>query len=444
MDDQNKKHAEWLMRHPLAALSWSHEIIAGRGRADLDASEMEIALSCLVSTPSGPEEWSKDEWGALHRGRMDILSNKLLAPKFRDALCDCFEREASWRKTEFHLVGVGAWLHFFENEADYGVDGETLEAVAQRAIGSPAMKMFLNSLPDERLAELFRLNARSIGMRASAWRLELAGRLSAVASCNLLKKTCFSTGGMKLSNPLNGIDSDSVRLMARSALADPTMAYDLVRCALFSDSAERADGADSLAVLLGEFASNPGMPMENPAGAVEKVFRGSHGPLSLAMQMICKNRPEAALAAARWAVALGGKGRAPQEARSDGIKTTKFKMAVSPFQSHYLSSIPVVSLGEAALVLCDKETMLKFSALGFPQPKKERAQELASKVSSIVVALPSKVREELLARGKNVKNQGAEMMALWEEAQLMRMLSRAKPQSQEGQASPAKKSALRM
>lgn len=443
MDQQDEKYLNWLMKHPLAALAWSHEIIAGRGRADADASEVEIALSCLVSTPVDPGSWSKDEWGALHRGRMDILSNKLLAPKFIEALCDCFEQEAPWQKTEYHQVGVGAWLQFFEKAADYGVGEETLEAVAQRAIRSPAMRAFLDSLPDESVAELFRLNARSIEMQASAWRLELAGRLSAAAAFDLLKKTCFVSAGLKLSNPLNGIDAESVRVMARTALADPVMAYGLVRSALFSLSAERPDGADSLAILLGEFAENPGLAMEKPGGSVEKVFRGSHGPLSLAMQMVCRNRPEAALAAARWAVALGGKGRAPQESRSDGIATAKFNMSISPFGGS--SSIPVASLGEAALLLCNKELMLNFSGIGFPLPKKERAQELAARATSLAGSLPGRVREEQLAKGRDVKAHGAKMIALWEEVEIVKMLGRVKSQSPNVEAaSPAKSRVLRM
>lgn len=444
MDQQDKKQLDWLMKHPLAALAWSHEIIAGRGRADADASEVEIALSCLVSTPVDPGSWSKDEWGALHRGRMDILSNKLLAPKFIEELCDCFEQEAPWQKTEYHQVGVGAWLQFFEKAADYGVEKDTLEAVAERAISSPAMRVFLDSLPDESMAELFRLNTRSIEMQASAWRLELAGRLSAAAAFDLLKKTCFVSAGLKLSNPLNGIDAESVRVMARTALADPVMAYGLVRSALFSISAERPDGTDSLAILIGELAENPGLAMEKPGGSVEKVFRGSHGPLSLAMQMVCRNRPEVALAAARWAVALGGKGRAPQESRSDGIATARFNMAVSPFRG-YSSSIPVSSLGEAALLLCDKKLMLDFSDLGFPLPKKERAQDLATRLASLVGSLPGRFRDEQLAKGRDFRNYGAEMIALWEEVQLVKMLNRAKPQSSgDAPAPPPKSRVLRM
>lgn len=446
MNQNDQQKVNWLMENPLAAMAWSEEIISEDAGGEFMESQREIALACLIATPSNASAWGQREWGALNRGRMRILSDAKLAPQYRELICDCFEREGCWQQKEYWSVGAGSWSDFFEKAGSHGVDADTRSVLAKRASASPMMSSWLGSKADDELKELFRINSRSLGESVSGWRQEIAARLSTDSCFELLESACFSgpTSRGSLINPLNGLDPQTARMLAAKAMSSPRRAYQLARALLFSSHVNAPDGVDALAVVLNEFEANPAIQMVAPEGrSVEKVFKSSHGPLSLAMQLMCKNRPEAAVAAAKWAVALGGKGRSPQNFRSDGITTVNFSMRVLPFRSR-TGGMAVGTLAEAALALLSKDAMLAFADMGFPLPKKDIALSLASAAGRIGAVMSLKEKQELREIGADPVQYEARMLALWEEVAIIRMMERKKSPADPDGTPQAKRGALRM
>lgn len=412
-----------LMANPKAALSWAQEAV--QSGSDSDRS---CAFVCALASDAS---WDASERLSALSARLAALAKSHRPKTALRELLKIWGRENEELGGGTRSVGYDGMVETMACACHHGVEPDLAEELAESAAKDPSVRAWLDSTPPERVLSMFEGAVSFPAGAPSVWQEALARRLAPAIAVKKLADL-WTSNSMSLKMP--GLSPRGARALARSALSCPSATYILLKTYLMTEARISwglpSDGPDPLVGIFEELAENPRPAMLNPEEVgipLSKLYGSSKGAISLAMELMCKRRVRAGVAAARWASALGGAGRNPVAERTDGMATRRFVMAVNVFSAVIdwgSRSVAVRSIGEPALLLRDAEACEALRKMGWGAPNKARARELAEELG---VAARASAKPGAKPRGFGVgagqaEDAASSLMSFWESTHLARSL----------------------
>ena len=412
-----------LMSNPLAAWEWSSEIF-GQKIQKSSGWESFAAIYCISQFDS---EWSKRHWDRLLAVRIKCLASSV-EPDFKTILVERWEAEHKELGHVSLKTGMAAWIEAMNMCSVYGVKPETAKELAQEASDSPAMKVHLDEIDalqiDGLIHDACRLQARA----PDDWQNEQAKRMSPDLAFERLYATFWPnpSGGFGMPKKSEGMSSSCAKILAERVFESKELSAKLVGCLLSEKlDKEPCSRFDALEGVFAALLSNPA-----PWKGVENTRKhliGSKSHLSLAMELLCSERKESAMAAFEWAAILGAGGRIPEAERTNGEKRLKFSKSVRVCGEEGAwgrGKVSVQSPQDVAMLWRDKGMSKKLSELGWGVPNKYRAGDLAKKLLASLSELSSEKSppHPLWDGGGSIEQAAEGLLAFWESMHLERAL----------------------
>jgi hypothetical protein len=275
------------------------------------------------------------------------------------------------------------------------------------------------------------------------WQVELGQRLSPEQSGSKIVGSFVGSSSSRRSK-MDSAARETCALLASQALGAPAEARKIMHGLLLHGvDTDFWQPSRGLPGLFDALAANPRPNIgATPDGRSKKIFESFKGPLSLAMELMCRRQFEAGLSAARWVAQLGGAGQEASGHITDGIDNRSITMKMSVFETKGFSrgEISTRFLSEPAMLFKRADVCEELLGLGWGWPGKERVAALAKELSILAEQANKNNSKCYIDANMAPSDAAAGLVAFWESIQIKKMLgkrsaSRRAPEQSDGHLS---------
>lgn len=415
---EDARFANRLMSQPAPGLAWAARALSGE-----DESSHRVAVWCCLH--AGPF-WTEEAQGEARRARIAGLAHKRWGPLFVRELARIWLSEPG-------SGGPREWMAALNDLKSSGVDEGIGSVLARLAVAEPRVRAELDAEGEGGVKALFEVAVSELGCAPEEWQAELASRLGA-AECRYML-ACTFIGPLAQRSELMMMHSPSRAVcaaMAARVLGDPKQAFFLLHGMFMRGVfARSAAGYVALAGVFDALTADPSPRLIKPESerGGGKIMGGFRGPLAMAMELMCRGRFGAGLAAARWAAKLGAGGSEPANELTDGLSSRRISMGVRAFKLNgWENGAPrgearARAMSEPGMLFGRVDVCSELRSMGWGWPGKARAAALREELGALREEAAHQNAPGLLPIGSGL-DVDAGVMAVWESMQIERMLSK--------------------